>query len=437
MKKKISIYFTAVFITLELFSCIAKNKVQEANVQEVSTIVVDMTALMVNDVTNPPLAARFFAYAMLAGYEVACKNDSSLQSFRGRLKNYPDIAPPAITDYSWQLAAVYSMLETAAALQPSGKQLLTRINAVTDSCRNGGMEIETVNNSHEYGKVISKAILAYARADGYRNISNYNRYSPQEKEGCWFPTPPGFFPAVEPYFNKVRPFTLDSASQFIPASPAPYSVEPGSEFYQLAKEVYDANKHLTTPQREIAAFWDCNPFALEEEGHLQIGIKKISPGAHWMGIAGVACKQKKVSFSRAIKVHTIVAVTLMDAFMCCWDQKFRSNRIRPETVIRKFLDPAWQPLLQTPPFPEYPSGHSVISTAAAEVLSQLFGEMAFTDTVELPYGLSPRSFSSFHQAADEAALSRFYGGIHFMDAIVSGRQQGRRVGINVIKRLSL
>ncbi|MEO5998198.1 MAG: vanadium-dependent haloperoxidase [Chitinophagaceae bacterium] len=438
LKNSVSFSWPVIIITWLFFSCSTNSKKQEAGADQVAAIVNDMTLLMVHDVTNPPLAARFFAYTMLAGYEVASKNDTSIKSFRGRLNKYPDIPAPNINNYSWRLAAIYAMLETASALQPSGKLLETKLKFITDSCYAAGMNRQTVDSSRAYGKVISKAMLAYAKSDGYRNTSNYSRYTPQVKEGYWYPTPPGFFPAVEPYFNRIRPFTLDSAAQFTPQPPPPYSAKPGSKFYALTKAVYDANKNITIPQREMAAFWDCNPFALDDEGHLQIGIKKISPGAHWMGITGITCKNKQLSFSKTMEIHTVVAITLMDAFMCCWDEKFRSDRIRPETVIRKFLDPEWHPLLQTPPFPEYTSGHSVISTAAAEVLTHFLGDStAFTDTVEMPYGLAPRFFQSFRKAADEAALSRFYGGIHFMDAIVVGQKQGKEVGMNVIKRLSM
>ncbi len=415
----------------------AIEKKYEPGADQIAGLVNHMTQIMVKDVTNPPLAARFFAYTMLAGYEVVSRNDPSLKGFAGRINNYPDIKKPSIDQYSWSLAAMYAMYETAAALQPSGNLLEERMRYITDSCYRLGMDKQLINNSRAYGESIAKEILVYARNDGYRNISNYSRYSPKGKEGNWFPTPPGFFSAVEPYFDKVRPFTLDSASQFFPSPPVEYNAKPGSKFYQLTKAVYDTGKSLSPDQAEIAAFWDCNPFALQDEGHLQIGVKKISPGAHWMGIAGIVCKKQNMSFSKALEAHTVLAITLMDAFIACWNEKFRSNRVRPETVIRKLLDPEWRPLLQTPPFPEYLSGHSVISTAAAEVLTYYLGDsISFLDTVEIPYGLAPRSFASFRQAADEAAVSRFYGGIHFMDAITEGQVQGRQVGLHVIKHIA-
>src|SRR5690606_37804694 len=134
-------------------------------------------------------------------------------------------------------------------------------------------------------------------------------------------------------------------------------------------------------------------------------------------------------FAKTLKVNTAVAIGMMDAFMTCWDEKYRSNRIRPETAIRKYIDPTWTPFLQTPPFPEYLSGHSVVSAAVSAILTHFIGDQfAYTDTVEERFGLPARDFKSFKQAADEAAISRFYGGIHFMDAIDVGMKQGDQVG---------
>ncbi len=280
---------------------------------------------------------------------------------------------------------------------------------------------------------VAKEILKYAKEDGYRTISDYPRYTPKEGSGYWFPTPPAFMAAVEPYFNKVRPFMIDSAAQFKPVHPTSFTSAKGSAFYSLMDSVYQTSIHLTEEQKAIASFWDCNPFAMEDEGHLRVGIKKISPGAHWMGIAGIACKKGNYTFNKTMQVHALVAVTLTDAFICCWDEKYRSNRIRPETAIRKYIDAAWMPLLQTPPFPEYLSGHSVISSASAEILSGFFGDtFTYTDDVEVNYGLPARTFQSFKQAAAEAAVSRYYGGIHFKDAVNEGLKQGSSVGKFII-----
>ncbi len=400
------------------------------------TVVDVMTETMINDVTNPPLATRFFAYAMLAGYEIAQQHDSSLQSMHRVLKDFPALQASQVQGYDWQLAAILAIYETAAGTQPSGERIRKAADSLLALCRQNGISDEVIQASEEYAREVSKQVLSYAKSDGYRKISQFKRYVPIVSESTWYPTPPGYFPAVEPYFNIVRPFFLDSASQFKPEPPIVFSKDKSSAFYQLSEAVYLAGVKQTEEEKAIAGFWDCNPFALIDEGHLQIGAKKISPGAHWMGIAGQVCQQQKTGFAKSVAVHTFLAMTMMDAFICCWDEKYRSNRIRPETAIRKLIDPDWKPLLQTPPFPEYTSGHSVISSAAAELLSQYLGDnTSFIDSTEIPFGLPPRRFLSFRQAAEEAAISRLYGGIHFLDAIQRGQDQGKRVGLHVLGKM--
>lgn len=404
---------------------------------DISHVLTAMTDIMVHDITNPPLAARFFAYTCLSGYEVLAQNDSSIRSMHGLLAQYPDLKrPDSLQGYAVQLSALLAMLETAKKMQPSGKQLEVYEQHLLDSCKGIGYSETQLAQSKRYAQAISKAILAYAKADRYNKISNFPRYTPVEAAGHWFPTPPAFLPAVEPYFKTIRPFVMDSSGQCKPAPPTAFAPAKNTPFYQLMQEDYKEGMALPAEHRVIAAFWDCNPFAVEDDGHLQMGLKKISPGAHWLGITGIACINGKKSFTESMRIYTSVAIGLTDAFICCWDEKFRSNRIRPETAIRKYIDPSWRPLLQTPPFPEYPSGHSVISAAAAAILTHYFGDhFAYTDSVEVSYGLPPRAFHSFQQAAEEAAISRVYGGIHFTDAASNGLVAGHAVGELVAARL--
>lgn len=396
-----------------------------------------MTDIMVHDVTNPPLASRFYAYAGLSGYEVLALHHKELQSFAGRINGFQGISEPkSEKPYDPELAAVLAMIETARKMQPSGFLLEEYQKEFLDSCRDAGFPEETIEGSTAFAKDVSRQVLEYAKSDGYNRISNFARYTPLQFEGAWYPTPPSYLPAVEPNFNSVRPFLLDSASQFKPKEPVPYSSDKNSPFFKML--LLNCAGEPSPEQKEIAAFWDCNPFAVEEMGHLMVGIKKISPGAHWLGITGIAAMNAGKNFEETMEISTVVAMGLMDAFISCWDEKFRSNRIRPETAIRKLVDPNWRPLLQTPPFPEYLSGHSVVSTTSASILENYFGQQfSFKDTIEVNYGLAPRSFSSFGQAADEAAVSRFYGGIHFMDAIDEGKVQGRQVGELYIKKLGI
>ncbi len=432
------IILTCSFLLIFLFSCKQKKQEFSLSNNDISDVVTRMTEIMVHDITNPPLGARFFSYACLAGYEIVSENDGKVKSMHGVLNDYPQIKKPdSVQSANYQLAALLAMMETAKKMQPSGKLLDEFEGKFIDSCRTAGVDDEVLNNSKKYALAISRQILAYAATDRYNKISNLQRYTPLKTEGSWYPTPPGFLAPVEPYFNTVRPFTLDSATQFKPEAPVNYDPKSGSPYYDLTYAVYKEGNNLEQDHKQIASFWDCNPFAMQDEGHLMFGFKKISPGAHWLGITGIACLNAKKSFNETMQIFTIVSIGLMDANISCWTEKYRSNRIRPETAIRKLIDPQWVPLLQTPPFPEYTSGHSVVSTTSAILLTDYFGDnFPFRDSVEISYGLPPRKFKSFHQAANEAAISRFYGGIHYMDAIVQGQEEGSKVGEWVLKKLS-
>jgi len=213
-------------------------------------------------------------------------------------------------------------------------------------------------------------------------------------------------------------------------------MKPGTDFYEMTMEVYDSVKNIAEEGREIASFWDCNPYVSTHKGHFMFATKKITPGGHWMGITGIVSGKNGDSYKEAARTYAMVSIALADAFISCWDEKYRSNLIRPETVINEFIDPEWKPILQTPPFPEHTSGHSVISASAATALTSIYGEpFSFTDTVEVEYGLPARSFASFRDAADEAAISRMYGGIHYRPAIEYGVEQGKQVGSLIVGRL--
>lgn len=437
MKKSafiISLLFGLFFIA----SCFKKKKPELTN-HDVGKVISQMSDLMVHDVTNPPLAARFFAYTCLAGYEVIAENDKHFKSMQGVLNEYPVIKiPMRVSGYDYQLSSVLAMMETAGKLQPSGGLLLKYEAAFLDSCRRIGFSDEVIDSSKSYAQVVSKKILAYAKSDGYRKINNYPRYKLKRTPGSWEITPPAYLVPVEPYFNTIRTLTLDSASQFLSDPPIPFSTDKKSAFYKYLLLSYaKSGNGLTREEISTANFWDCNPFNVQNDGHMLFGLKKISPGAHWMGITNIACKQAKTSFSKTVEINTVMAIGLLDCFICCWDDKYRTNRVRPETAIRRYIDAGWKPLLQTPPFPEYISGHSVVSTTSAVILTHYLGDnFKYTDSVEVSFGIPPRHFNSFNEAAKQAAISRFWGGIHFMDAIENGIIQGTKVGNWVINKVS-
>jgi len=218
--------------------------------------------------------------------------------------------------------------------------------------------------------------------------------------------------------------------------PVQYNSNKTAAFYKLTKAVYAAHDSLTEEQKIMAAFWDCNPFKMNVNGHVMYATKKISPGGHWINITRLACKKRNADFMQSAKSYAYLSVVLADCFISCWDEKYRSKSIRPETYINKYISQRWVPLLQTPPFPEYTSGHSVVSAACAVLLTSLFGEnFAYADSTEVEFQIPVRYFNSFNEAAKEAAISRFYGGIHYMPSITFGLEEGRKIGEFICQKL--
>jgi hypothetical protein len=386
---------------------------------------------MVHDVVSPPVAARYYAYSMLGAYSIVAAHTKNLPAQQRLVKNFTtDLHLDTVkATYDYQIAAYFSILETARLLLPSGETLAEEEEDFLQALAKQGVKPDVLSQSVRVGKLTAAAVVKYSKADHYAQLSALKRYTPIKAEGNWYPTPPAYLEAVEPNWKTIRPMVIDSASEFRPAIPCAFSKDTTSAFYHEALAVYKVSKKLSPEQLEITQFWDCNPFAVNTSGHMSIGFKKISPGGHWMNIAALVAKQQKVGFDKTIYVLCAEGITLMDAFISTWDAKYATNRIRPETYINRYLDVKWQPVLQTPPFPEYTSGHAVISNASAEVLSYLLGDkIAYVDDTEIPYGSGKRAFTSFRQAAAEASVSRFYGGIHYMDSIESGNEQGRKIG---------
>ena len=190
-------------------------------------------------------------------------------------------------------------------------------------------------------------------------------------------------------------------------------------------------------QKHIADFWDDNPFKLNVVGHVNFVTKKFSPPGHWMNIVGIGAKAAKADFKTTVAAYAQTAIALYDAFISCWDEKFRSNYVRPETMINK-IDENWHPYIQTPPFPSYTSGHATNSAAAAEVMTHWFGDnLSFTDTSLLEFGIKNREIKSFRAAAEEAAMSRLYGGIHYRFDNENGTIAGKKLGEFIVTRLRL
>ncbi len=389
-----------------------------------------VTDRIVHDIFSPPVASRIYTYASVAGYEAGRHLNPEFESFSGQLKGLDSIPQPDPTlEYCFPLASVEALLKIGKTLVFSEPEIEEFHQSMLKEFKDLGVPDDVYERSIEYGNKVADRVIKWSSKDNYKQTRSFPKYTILQDPATWKPTPPAYMDAVEPHWNKIRPFVLDSASEFKPEPPIPFSLDRKSDFYKEAMEVHSIGKGLTDEQKAIASFWDCNPFVMNVRGHVMFATKKISPGGHWMNITGVACRKANADFVHSAEAYARVSLSLVDGFISCWDEKYRSKVVRPETYINQHIDENWVPFLQTPPFPEYTSGHSVISGASSVALTNLFGDnFTFTDSTEVEYGMTPRSFTSFYQAADEAAESRIYGGIHYRKACDIGKVQGRKVG---------
>jgi len=390
----------------------------------------EITDVMVYDIYSPPVAARTYAYISVAAYETLLNENKKSISLAGQLHGLtPFPVPENGKDYSYTLAAVHAIFTVGKTLVISEQRVEDFERNMLGEFKKDGIPESVFNNSINYGQKMADHIISWISKDNYNQTRGMAAYTIKGDSASWKPTPPVYMRAVEPHWNKIRTFVIDSAQAFKPVKPAHFSTDSSSEFYREAKEVYNQVNENTEEERNIANFWDCNPFDVNQRGHVMYAVKKISPGGHWMNIIRLVCEKAKAGPVETAEAYACVAITINDGFIACWDEKYRSVVMRPETYINQYIDPLWRPTLQTPPFPEYVSAHSVISAGASVMLTRLFGKnFSFTDSTEVEFGIPPRDFNSFYDASKEAGISRFYGGIHYLPAVNYGLEIGKEIG---------
>jgi hypothetical protein len=402
-----------------------------------------ITDVIVHDIFSPPVASRIYVYSSVAAYEAMVPGHPEYQSLAGQLNGLEGgPQPEADKEYCYALAGAKAMLVVGKALIFSEEKIAEYEAATLADFQAVKMPREVYERSLAYGEAVANHILAWSGSDNYKQTRTFPKYTVNDVSYRWKPTPPDYMDAVEPHWNKIRPFVLDSAAQFAPPPPTPFNMtDKNSQFYKEVMEIYNimnVDEQEKNRRLKVAQFWDCNPYVSHHKGHVMFATKKITPGGHWMGIARIACLKDNADIMKSARVYVMTALCLADGFISCWDEKFRSELIRPETVINTYIDPEWLPILQTPPFPEYTSGHSVISASAATGLESIFGEnFSYTDSVEVEFGLPVRDYDSFMQASEEAGVSRMYGGIHYRPACYYGIEQGKKVGAHVVSQVRM
>lgn len=428
---------------------------------------------------SPPVGSRLFAYAATALYSGLAVTEPSLSPLAGSLNGFPRLpAPEPDKKYDGTLVAVSAERIVMDSLLreglPTTRATVRRLADSLETVRSShGGSTEIHERSMALGRKIGYAIVRYAHGDGFDSTRG-RKYVPPVGQGLWINDSPGFtfapqnlsgastfvgldnpanirrsgnasdrelimnrpkrmgsgtLPpvnmagATEPYWGQLRPFALKTWNE-CEADAAPlYGTAAGTPLYEEAKQVFDIHASLTPDQKATALFWADNP---GESG---------TPTGHWLAIASQMVSEKHLSAAQAARLMTMTSVSLADAFIAVWGYKFRMNLIRPRTYIRAVMDSTWEPAISTPPFPEYMSGHSALSAAAATAIAAQLGEVAFEDSTSVALGHPVRKFPTFRAAADEAGMSRIYGGIHYPSGNRVGGSVGRCIGAKVVERV--
>ena len=385
---------------------------------------------------TPPAAARVYAHAAIAMHEAVVAGMPAARSLAGSL-NALDRLPPALHlgQLDWPTAlstAVAAVLREVLPFAGTGTRAVLDAAERTELAarRAAGVGDRSSSASVAHGRAVAAHLVLWIRADGHAGTVG-RAWEPAPGPDQWVSTPPNYRPAIEPYWAEVRPMVLRSAWEVEPEPPLPFSTEPGSAFFQQAMTTYRQWKINTPEHVAIAKFWTDNPGSFT----FPFGTATGLPSGHWMQIAAQGLAARGAQLDLAVQTLALTGIALHDAFLNCWAWKYHYRLLRPVTYINRHIDPLWPSLINSPQFPEHTSGHSVASPAAAAVLTARLGTFAFTDRSHDPSLHAPRTFTSFEHAAQEAARSRLYGGIHFPHAIDAGFVQGRQIGALVLDRV--
>jgi PAP2 superfamily len=386
---------------------------------------------------SPPVAARTLAYLGLGLYESMIAGMPGRRSFAGQL-NELDSLPGAQPDepLHWPTVANATLAALTRMLLPNAPadwmarfDALERNMPVAQAADFNPTERspEVIIRSETHGRLLAMALMTWARTDGGHDVLGARRvrldaaYVSPSRPGAWVPTPPRFARPLLPNWGTNRSF-MKGLEQCDPPGPPRYDETPASPFHREAQEVYRISVHPTEEQRRIALYWADDPG------------KTPTPAGHWAWILTDLLRDRKADLATAAERYARIGIAMSDAFVSAWRVKYAVNLLRPVTFIQLALDANWvPPLMETPPFPEYPSGHSVQSGAAAAVLEGFYGrDTAFEDRTHNDRGWGPKQFRSFRAAAEEAAASRLYAGIHFRSANEHGTAQGRCIGARAL-----
>jgi hypothetical protein len=390
------------------------------------------------DGIHPVVAARTYTYSSIAMYESVVNGMPGYRSLGGQLNGLgPMPAPQAGKTYDWPTVLAQTMHRVANETYVFPLRLFFEFTTSTQASldelgpaqigfrRLAGVSEQVSNDSIAYANQLADVLVAWINSDGYKE-ARFKGWVPPTGPDKWVPT--GFSDTdkvanpEEPYFGQiVRPIIMTSPGECAPAGAPAFSTTAGSDFHNAAKEVYDTDTNQTDEEREIARFWADGP------------KDTATPAGHWLALTTKYVRAG--TLAQAAYGYAQASLTHFDAAIAVWNEKFHANLLRPESYIRKYIDPTWRPFLPTPKFPSYVSGHSGFSGAAAVMMKTAFGDGPVVDDTKLRRGFGVRTFANWDAAADEAAESRLYGGIHYRFDNEDGKSVGHCVAAKALARV--
>lgn len=387
---------------------------------------------------SPPVASRVYLYPHLANYfTLHLFRSDSLSGLDQKLNGLNPFDHEVVYGLNPEFVALLAFCKMGKKVIFSEHLMEDFKNDIIDKAREHHFSKRQIDESDRFADLVVHHLSQWINEDNYVHTRTLDRHTSVKEPGKWVETPPDYMAGLEPHWQLIRTLVIDSLDKYVINYPPEFNKKPTSDFYKMVMEVYDQSMQLDSTMIQTALYWDDNPNITEHRGHLVTMVHKISPPGHWLNIISQISEKEGFSYIKTTELYTYVTITMFDAIVSCWHTKYKTNLIRPVTFIQENIDSKWKPLIQTPPFPEFTSGHSVISASAATILEHFLGQdFAFTDSTEVIFGFTPRSYTSFDQAAWEVSMSRFYAGIHYKNGIEEGYLQGKRIAKDVLEKLS-
>lgn len=399
-----------------------------------------MTVRIMKETANgsPTYGSRAVGYMGLTMYETVVSGSPKNKSLEGQLNglaNLPKIEKSK--KYNWILSLnagqSYMLKQLYEHTSAANKASIDSLERLIYQSQLSTTSQEVIERSVKYGQEIAHAIFEWSKTDG--GYQGYKRnfdstYQLPKGNGFWTAPPKGQSPVslpLHPYWGKNRTFAPENAALPVPAM-IPFDYKKGSPYYAQMYEVFAKRQTLTQEEKEIANWWGDDP------------SQTFSPPGHSYNLATIAIKSGKPDLYKAAETYARVGMAVADAFINCWKCKYTYHAERPFFFIFYNMTTLWELYWPEPPFPAFYSGHAGQASAAATVLSELYGRaFKFVDDShvgrpkdeERLVEYKARSFNSFWESALESANSRLYGGIHTCQDNEVGLAEGKKIGGNI------